>query len=309
MKNKPQNHHYQSQFLIRNFAIDPNRSKKNQEVFVLHKWTKEIEKIKISELCSMPNFNSGAQEKRFSKMERKYYSPSLQNYLEGTHNSIDIHNLKYYACVLLCCTPEFRQNTLRYLTCNMESQLGQPYGSINIRDYIYGKYDLSLACAEAVFKEIKEWKVVYLENNAQGFITSNSPVKINNEEKGYFNINMEYFINPQDVELHENNISFGFGFNIDNADLKANPWIQFSISPDKILIFAPTIKIIDSVISRYKSKSAKDIIKDINTLIFVHSEEYAISSKRELLEEVKPLVNFETKQFDSIEEIEKRRNI
>lgn len=294
-----------SQFLIRKFAIDPNRSKKNQEVFVLHKWTKEIEKIKISELCSMLNFNSDPEEKTLAKMERKYFAPSLQKYLDRTHNVSDIQNLKYFACMLLCSTPQFRQNTLRHITSDMENALELPYGSINIQDYIYGKFHLSLACAKAAFREIKEWDVAYLENNTPCFITSNSPVKVNNEERGYFEINIKYFINPQDAKLYEDNISFEFGFEVANADLKANPWIQFSVSPNRILMFAPTTDITDAVISRFKSMEAKEIIRGINTLTFAHSEEYAISSKRELLEEVKPLVNFKTIQFESIAKMKK----
>lgn len=251
-----------SQFLIRNFAIDSNRSKKNQEVFVLHKWTKEIERKKISELCSMSNFNSDAQEKSFAKMERKYFAPSLQKYLDRKHDVSDIQNLKYFACVLLCCTPKFRQITLRYLTSDLENQFGQPYGSINIQDYVYGKFDLSLACAKAVFREIEEWAVAYLENNAQCFISSNSPVKINNEERGYFEINIEYFTNSQGVILQEDNISFEFGFKVANADLRANPWIQFSVSPNKILIFTPSHDITDAIMStKSESMDSKEMIR------------------------------------------------
>lgn len=294
-----------SQFLIRKFAIDPNRSKKNQEVFVLHKWTKEIEKIKISELCSMSNFNSGPQEKKLAKMERTHFAPSLQKYLDRKHDISDIQNLKYFACILLCCTPKFRQTILRYITSDMENAFGLPYGSINIQDYIYGKFDWSLACAKAVFEEIKEWDVVYFENNAQCFITSNSPVKINNEERGYFEVNIKYFINPQEAKLHEDNISFEFGVEVANADLKANPWIQYPVSPNRILIFAPTTDITDAVISRFESMDAKEIIRQINAMTFGFSEEYAISSKRELLEEVKPLVNFKTIQLNSMEEMKK----
>lgn len=304
MNSKPVNHHYISQFLIRKFAIDPNRSKKNQEVFVLHKWTKEIERIKISDLCSMSNFNSDTQEKRLSKMERKYFAPSLQKYLDRKHDASDIQNLKYLACVLLCCTPKFRQNTLRHLTSDMEDKLGQPYGSINIRDYIFGKFDFSLAAAKSVFNEIKEWKLAYLENNTQSFITSNSPVKVNNEEKGYFEINLEYYTIPQRVKQHGDRISFEFGFKVTNADLKANPWIQFSVSPNKILVLTPSHNITDSVMStRFESMDGKEMIREMNAMIFGFSEEYAISSRRELLEEVKPLVNFETKQFDSMKEM------
>ena len=253
----------------------------------------------------MSNFNSGPQEKRLSKMERKYFAPSLEKYLDRKHDISDIQNLKYFACILLCCTPQFRQNTLRYITSGMENAFGLPYGSINIQDYIYGKFSLSSACAKAVFEEIKAWDVVYLENNAQCFITSNSPVKVNNEEKGYFEINMEYFINPQKAKLHENNISFEFGFEVANADLKANPWIQFPVSPNKILIFTPTTDITDAVISRFESMDAKEVIRQINAMTFGFSEEYAISSKRELLEEVKPLVNFKTIQFESMAEMKK----
>ena len=304
MKNEPQNHHYISQFLIRKFAIDPSRSKQNQEVFVLHKWTKDIEKKKISEICSMSNFN-GAQEKRFSKMERKHFSPSLQKYLNDSHDISDLQNLKHFACILLCSTPKFRQNTLRYLTSQLENDFGMPYGSVRIEDYIYGKFDLTNNCANAVFREIKEWKVAYLENNTQGFITSNSPVKVNNEERGYFEINIKNIRKHGNIEVDEENISCELGFDIDNADLKANPWIQFSVSPDKILIFTPNTDITDAVISRFKSISGKDLIRSINALTFAYSEEYAISSKRELLEEVQPLINFKTKRFDSMEEMKK----
>lgn len=293
-----------SQFLIRKFAIDPNRSKKNQEVFVLHKWTKEIERIKISNLCSMSNFNSETQERRLSKMERKYFAPSLQKYLDRIHDASDIQNLKYFACVLLCCTPKFRQNTLRHLTSDLENELGQPYGCINIEDYIFEKFDLSLAAAKSVFKEIEEWEVAYFENNAQSFITSNSPVKVNNEEKGYFEIDIEYFTIPQGVKQHDSNISFEFGFEVGNADLKTNPWIQFSISPNKILVFTPTHDITDTVMStKFEAMDDKERIRDINAMTFAFSEEYAISSRKELLEEVKPLVNFETKHFDSMKEM------
>lgn len=305
MKSKPINHHYVSQFLLRKFAIDPNRSKKNQEVFVLHKWTKEIEKIKISDLCSMADFNSDTQEKRFSKMERKHFAPSLQRYLDRKHDISDIQNLKYFACILLCCNPKFRQSTLRHLTSDMENAWGLPYGSINIQDYIYEKFDLSLACAKAIFREMKDWEVAYLENNAQCFITSDSPVKVNNEERGYFEVNIKYCINPQEPKLHEDNISFEFGFEIANADLKANPWIQFSVSPNKMLIFTPTTDLTNAVISRFESMDVKEIIREINAMTFGFSEEYAISSKRKLLEEVKPLVNFETIRFESMTEMKK----
>ena len=301
MKNEPQNHHYISQFLIRKFAIDPSRSKQNQEVFVLHKWTKDIEKKKISEICSMSNFN-GEQEKRFSKMERKHFSPSLQKYLDDSHDISDLQNLKRFACILLCSTPSFRQNILRHLTCQLENDFGIPYGSVHIKDYIYGKFDLTNNCANAVFREIEEWEVAYLENNTQGFITSNSPVRVNNEEKGYCEINTQIIMNRQDVKEHAGKISSNLEVKILNADLKASPRIQFSVSPDKILLFAPTTDIADAVISEFKSINGKDLIRIINASTFAYSEEYAISSKRELLEEVKPLINFKTNQFDSMEE-------
>ncbi len=297
-----------SEFLIRKHAIDTNRSRKNQEVFLLHKHTKTIEIKKADEICSMSNYNTDAQERRFAKMERKHFAPSIQKYLDDEHDGSDIQKLKRFACILLCCTPSFRQNFLRTLTCHLENTYGTPYGSIHIKDYIYGKFDYTEKCAKAIFKEIEEWDVAYLENDSHSFITSNSPVKVMNRENGYFEINLKNFQKPENIEVLEDSISFGLEYEISDADLKTDPWIQFPVSPNKILIFTPSMDITDAIKSRYESIGVEDAIREINTLIFAHSDEFAIASKRELLEEVKPLVNFKTIQFDSIEELKKWRN-
>ena len=303
LKNEPKNYHYQSQFLIRKFAIDPNRSKKNQEVFVLHKWTKNIEKKKISEICSVEYFNTYIQEKKLWKMERDIFAPSLRNCLGGTHDELDIKNLKCFASILLCGTPKFRKNLITNITEHIDNESGLPTGSVNIMNDVKGKFDWTENCAKAVFREIEEWEYLLIVIDRPLFITSNSPVVVNNRENGHFKINITSLKKSENIEERVEQdviISFGLKFNIANVDLQTDPWIHFPISPNHLLIFASTKDRIskirsdfDSIKSDFDSIKKENLIREINTFTFAYSEEYAISSKRELLEMVKPLIKFE----------------
>ena len=227
-------------------------------------------------------------------MESDIFAPSLQNYLDGKHDISDIQTLKYFASILLCSTPYFRKNLIRTLTAHMDNQWGFSTGSVNVFDDFKGKFDWTEKCANAVFSEIEGWNCVSLTNDTPVFITSNSPVKVNNRENGYFEINLKNFEKPKNIEEHEDIISFNLGFKIANADLKTDPWIHFPISPNHVIIFAPTPDILSKIKLSIDSIQEKDLNKVINTYTFGFSEDYAFSSKIDLLEEVKPLINFRT---------------
>ncbi len=217
---------------------------------------------------------------------------------------MSILNLKYFACLLLCGTPKFRKNLITNITEHIDNEYGLPIGSVKVMNDVKGKFDWTENCAKALFREIEGWEGLSFVIDKPVFISSNSPVVVNNRENGHFHINitsLKKSENTVEQEQQDTIISFGITFKVANVDLQTDPWIHFPVSPNHLLVFASTKDRIskirsdfDSVKSEYDSPRKENLIRDINTFTFAHSEDYAISSKRELLEVVKPLINFAT---------------
>lgn len=293
MSNQPKNQHYIPRLLLLKFATNPDSLKKNRKVFVLHKWTKDIERVKIEDICAVDFYNTKPQNKRLDKME-DIFATSLNKYLDRTHNILDIQILKYFTSILLCHTPSFRRNLIRSITNHIEDQAGLDTGSVIAEDDLKGKFDWTERCAEAVFSEIREWECEALVSSEPVFIMSNSPVKVKNKENGYYEVNIKNFQRPDSIENHEKTTSFRLGFEFANIDLKTDPWIYFPISPNNVLIFASSKEVTSNIRAEYETVRKEDLVRAINTFTFGFSDNYAIASKRELLEEIKPLINFQT---------------
>lgn len=291
MSSQAKNQHYIPRFLLRKFEVNPKSNKDNRKVFLLHKQTKEIEKKKIEDICAVYLYNTRAQNKKLNRLDNMF-SDSLKNYLNRTHHLIDIQILKYFTCILFCGTPSFRRNLIRGITEHVENQMELQTGSVIAEDDIKGKFDWTEICADALFSEIREWECEAFVSSEPVFITSDSPVKVNNKENGYYEVNIKNFQRPDNIENHEDHTSFRLGFEFANIDLKTDPWIYFPISPNNVLIFASSKEIVSNIRSEYESVRKEDLVRAINTFTFGLSDDYAISSKRELLEVVKPLINF-----------------
>lgn len=298
----PNKDHYIPELLIKSFAMNPD-SKNHKKVYVLNKRTKTIEDKgkEISDICFVHNFNTPAQDKRLRRLENKF-DLSLQKYLNNEHDECDIMNLKYFACLLLCGTPNFRKILITTITEHIDNVYGLPIGTVKVMNDVKGKFDWTENCAKALFREIEGWEGLSFVIDKPVFISSNSPVVVNNRENGHFQINMTSLKKSENIveqEEQDTILSFGITFEVANVDLQTDPWIHFPVSPNHLLVFAlnkDTISEIrsdfDSVKSEYDSPRKENLIRDINTFTLAHSEDYAISSKRELLEMVKPLINF-----------------
>ena len=175
-------HHYVSQLYLRHFTFDPEE----ERVYPMTK--KGIipdETNKISDICYEKNYNTKLQEDEQSTLENEY-AKMLKDFIL-TPNPDDLNlsrDFIEFVSFMLGNNPYIREKLDEGFS-KMELQIKDAPGDHDILmpKGHKGKFDWSIAFADAVFEEFHNWKFVRLETNSyKVFVTSDNPVSILNSE-------------------------------------------------------------------------------------------------------------------------------
>lgn len=179
-------HHYVSKLYYKNFAFNEAQSL----IYSMNKEGRILKRPKSIKLISFEeDYNTPEQEEEQSQLET-WYAKILREFIE-TPNPSDsnlAHDFVEFVCFLMGNNPYIR-GKLNEGFGNMDLQIKDAPGDhyISMPKGHKGKFDWSLAFADAVFEEFLNWKFVRLETNGyKVFITSDNPVSI---------------INPKDVRI------------------------------------------------------------------------------------------------------------
>ncbi|MCY3743580.1 MAG: DUF4238 domain-containing protein [Candidatus Poribacteria bacterium] len=179
-------HHYVSKFYYKEFTFNPERSlvySMDNESKISNR-PKSIRKISFEQ-----DYNTPEQEQEQSQLEREY-AEILREFIKAPNpNDLELsRDFIEFVCFLVGNNPYIR-GKLDEGFGNMDLQIKDAPGDhyISMPRGHKGKFDWSLAFADAVFEEFLNWRFVRLETNGyKVFITSDNPVSI---------------INPQDVRI------------------------------------------------------------------------------------------------------------
>ena len=183
-------HHYVSKLYYKNFAFNPDGSL----VYAMDNRGNIINRPKsIRRISFEEDYNTPEQEREQSRFETKYRE-ILREFIETPNpgNSNLSRDFVNFVCFIMGNNPYIRKKLDEGLS-NMELQIkdapSDHYISMPKEHKISmprehkGKFDWSLAFADAVFEEFHNWKFVRHETNTHKvFITSDNPVSIFNPE-------------------------------------------------------------------------------------------------------------------------------
>ena len=179
-------HHYVSKLYYKSFAFNEAQSL----VYSMNKEGRIPTRHKsINYISFERDYNTPEQEQEQNRLETRY-SEILREFIEipNPSDSNLSRDFVEFVCFLMGNNPYIR-GKLDEGFGNMDMQIKDAPGDhyISMPGGHKGKFDWSLAFADAVFEEFLNWKFVRLETNGyKVFVTSDNPVSI---------------INPQDVRI------------------------------------------------------------------------------------------------------------
>ena len=195
--------HYVPRFYLRHFTFDSDKS----QVFSMDKnFTIHDKSSPISKICAKKNYNTPQQEQEQSNLE-KSDSEILREFVNSPNPGAYNRSREFVEFVgfLLANNIYVREAMTKTISQMLEEDLGSEFdGNVSVDIGYRSRLDLSLAFADCVFEEFKNWMFVrHGPTNAEKvYITSDNPVSI---------------FNPEDVfapwettaQLKDLNINFG----------------------------------------------------------------------------------------------------
>ena len=175
--------HYVPRYYLRHFAIDSDES----QVFSMSKdFTVHDELSKISKICAKKNYNTPQQEQEQSTLENRH-SKILREFVKSPNPATYNRSPEFIESVsfLMGNNIYIRESITKTLNQMLEEELGSEFdGDISFNMGYRGQLKSSIAFADCVFEEFKNWQFVRHgpTNGEKAYITSDNPVSIFNPE-------------------------------------------------------------------------------------------------------------------------------
>lgn len=296
MQYKSKNHHYVSQFYFRRFACN------NQKTLVkaMTKKGKIIDKPNvISDISSEQNYNSPLQEEEQSRLEGEY-AAILKEFLDtpNPENSQLAADVIEFVCFMLANNIDTRKRISDKLG-ELELQIKNlpTEHKVTIDTGHKARFDLSMAFADAVFQEIRNWAFTRCQTNGyKVFITSDNPVSIFNSENILMPMQANIsWINPRIADIADKSIPISdkeirkemkVSVTIDNASIGEDATMVFPIAPNFCLMGFSDTEMHRKYIERPK-KSNNNVISFINLITLGCSNKVVYSHSKEMLKIVR----------------------
>ena len=173
-------HHYVPRFYLKNFAF-------NEEETLVYSMTKEgvipIEPNDVGDICQKANYNTPQQEQKQNQLET-YYSGVLEEFIQNPKpgNSKLSEDFVKFVCFMMGNNISMRKKIMEALSSGLKLEIGQidSMHSVPIDKKYRGKYELSIALSDKVYKELQSWTFARTGelDNGKFFITNDNPVGI-----------------------------------------------------------------------------------------------------------------------------------
>lgn len=292
MQYKSKNHHYVSQFYLKYFAC-------NDEETLVNAMTKKgkiiAEPNVISDISSDKNYNLPQQETEQSELEREY-AAILKEFLntsnpENSHLFIDIIE---FVCFMLANNIDTRKRISDKIG-ELEVQIKEfpTDHKVSFDTGHKARFDLSMACADAVFEEIKSWTFTRCQTNGyKVFITSDNPVSVFNPENIVIPVRTNItWINPRITDIDDKSIPISdkemrkkmkASIILDNVSFEQDVMMVFPLSPNFCLIGFSDNGMYKRYIER-PEQSNNNVISFINLITLGCSNKVVYSHSKKML--------------------------
>ena len=292
MTYKSKNHHYVSQFYLKNFAC-------NDEETHVNAMTNKGKLIDIpnviSDISSEKNYNSPQQEPEQSRLENKY-APILEEFINtpNPENSDLSTDVVKFVCFMLANNIDVRKRISDKLgEMDMQIKDFPTDHTVTIDRGHKARLDLSIAFADAVFEEINNWKFVRNQTNGyKVFITSDNPVSIFNPENILIPVQCNItWIDPRITNIGDKDIPISDkemrrktkgSIILDNVSFEQNVIMVFPIAPNFCLMGFSDSEMHKRYIER-PEQSNNNVISFINLITFGCSNKVVYSHSKEIL--------------------------
>ena len=195
--------HYVPRFYLRHFTFDSDKS----QVFSMDKnFTIHDKSSPISNICAKKNYNTPQQEQDQSNLE-DLDSEILREFVKSPNPEVYNRSTQFVGFVsfLLANNIYVREAMTKMISQMIEEDLGSEFdGDVSVDIGYRRKLGLSMAFADCVFEEFKNWMFVRHgpTNGEKLYITSDNPVSICNYEDVFAPLKTT-------AELKDLNINFG----------------------------------------------------------------------------------------------------
>ena len=290
------NHHYVSKLYYKNFAFNPEGSL----VYQMDNEGKIRSRSKSTrDIGSEEDYNTPEQEQEQNRLET-IYREILKEFIETPNpGNSDLPRDFVEFVSFLMGNNTYVRNKLDEGFDNMEMQIKDAPGDHDIvmpRGY-KGKFDWSLAVADAVFEEFHSWKFVRLDTHGyKVFITSDNPVSILNPEDVRIPVTANViWRDPRVVSFGDKNISAPDGrmsrkmqvqITLESVSFGRDVVMIFPVTPGLCLLgFSNNTRHL-----RYMNRTPRDnndILAFMNLITFSQCNKVVYSHSKELLKSTK----------------------